>query len=371
MTPTPALRRALLAVLTVALGLLGSVVPAHASPTVEQAQRLARLEALVPEGFADRLEAAASAHLINPDDYVCGPATLDAWEDELKRTTWSEQDVAFVGRMAVDSLAALDVVFADDPADPFYDLTVDAARVGRTLDLGVRFWEPAPVEVELYGIHSEAVLAPARVARVYRAYGMDEATASEVGALVASYVAASPGLQHGHSPLLSTGAFAGHPSVYPNHSGSFFAIGDGLLAAYAELGLGDVAGRAIAGHEFAHLVQIEAGVFAQGQPTTPEETRYVELQSDAMSAYLLAHPQGWSMQAKRVEAFAQTAYSTGDCLFDSAGHHGTPNQRAAASRWGAALAASTRPKARVLSYAEFDAAFRAALPSLVAPDAVR
>ena len=59
----------------------------------------------------------------------------------------------------------------------------------------------------------------------------------------------------------------------------------------------------------------------------------------------------------------------GDCSFASPGHHGTPDQRAAAGRWADALANEKRAKGHVLSARAVSDAFRAHLPVILAPSA--
>ena len=66
-------------------------------------------------------------------------------------------------------------------------------------------------------------------------------------------------------------------------------IGDGIIAAYDAIGLGDVGARVIMAHEFAHHVQYELGVFDTG-PTDPARPRAAP-SSWPTPWLLLRHPQ--------------------------------------------------------------------------------
>ena len=116
-------------------------------------------------------------------------------------------------------------------------------------------------------------------------------------------------------------------------------------------------------------MQFEIGAFESDIDNQPERTRRTELMADAFAAYNLAHARGASFQTKRIVDAVVTSYNAGDCGFDFDGHHGTPNQRAAAATWGAELAQSARPQGKILSAETMLELFEAVLPSIVAPDA--
>ncbi|MFG2559274.1 hypothetical protein [Streptomyces sp. NPDC048496] len=113
-------------------------------------------------------------------------------------------------------------------------------------------------------------------------------------------------------------------------------MGDGILEALKAVGLRDTAPRAILAHEFGHHVQYEDNLFANTTLTGPEATRRTELMADAFGTYFLTHSRGEALNTKRVLGSAQSFYEVGDCGFTNPGHHGTPNQRLAASSWGGA-----------------------------------
>jgi hypothetical protein len=144
-------------------------------------------------------------------------------------------------------------------------------------------------------------------------------------------------------------------------------IGDGLLEGYDALRLGDVAPQAILAHEFGHHVQFEKGYGVTGTPD--EVRRFSELHADATAAYYLTHKRGGSMGKKRVEQFLDVFFQIGDCSFGSGEHHGTPNQRRAAARLGFTLADEAQKKGHIMTADQVHAAFIAAYPTLIAPDA--
>ena len=148
-------------------------------------------------------------------------------------------------------------------------------------------------------------------------------------------------------------------------------MGDGILEGYTAVGLGDVAPQAVFAHEFGHHIQFQNGYFEDDVPgatTEAELTRYTELMADAFAAYYLTHHRGAGMKKKRVEQFLQVFFQIGDCAFDDPGHHGTPNQRMAAARFGFEVADQALKHGRILSSDAFHDLFVAEYPDLVAPD---
>ena len=142
-------------------------------------------------------------------------------------------------------------------------------------------------------------------------------------------------------------------------------IGDGILAAYDAIGLGDVGPRVIMAHEFAHHVQYELGTFDTGPSDAATATRRTELMADAMASYFATHKKGLSLNRKRVSDALLSFYTVGDCSFASPGHHGTPLQRQRAADWGADLAAAASPRSAVLPAATVVEMFDAALPGII------
>src|SRR5262249_31372899 len=145
-------------------------------------------------------------------------------------------------------------------------------------------------------------------------------------------------------------------------------MGDGLVKALEDIGLGTESRDFVHAHEFGHQVQFELGVF-DDYDGSPEATRRTELMADGFGAYYCAHSRGASFQANRFANVMNAAFAVGDCAFAFPGHHGTPNQREAAAQWGENVAASARNQGHIYPAAKMRVLFDAALPSLVAPDA--
>ncbi len=174
-------------------------------------------------------------------------------------------------------------------------------------------------------------------------------------------------------PLFTLNAFAfsAGGEIFPG-SGIIpdkIVMGDGILEGVEAIGLATNGPDLIHAHEFAHQVQFEIGAFDTELTDQAEQTRRTELMADAFAAYNLAHASGASFQTKRIVEVVTASFSVGDCALDNPGHHGTPNQRAAAAEWGANLAHTTKPRGKIISADEMLALFEAELPSLVAPDA--
>ena len=75
------------------------------------------------------------------------------------------------------------------------------------------------------------------------------------------------------------------------------------------------------------------------------------------------------MRSDLVEQVFEVFFQAGDCALTSSGHHGTPNQRLAATRFGYEVAAQAQKQGHILTPDEFQARFLAEYPNLIAPDA--
>ena len=91
--------------------------------------------------------------------------------------------------------------------------------------------------------------------------------------------------------------------------------------------------------------------------------------ADAMAGYYLTHSRGAAMNRKRVEQFLEVFFQVGDCAFVDPGHHGTPNQRMAAARFGFDVADQAHKQGHILTSEQFHDLFVAVYPQLIAPDA--
>lgn len=131
-------------------------------------------------------------------------------------------------------------------------------------------------------------------------------------------------------------------------------IGDGLVTMFAETGIDPkIVWTGILSHEWAH--QIQMNFFeAYEVPNQPNyvDTRTVELEADFMSGYYMTHKRGGTYNWKRVEQFFSLFFQAGDCAYDDLLHHGTPQERMAATKAGNELAASAQKKGKILGVQE-------------------
>jgi hypothetical protein len=333
----------------------------------------------LPDGVrpTDQHVADAARQAINPADYVCSSNTaINAWftaaVTPLIRTERPIFDMLYTN-LAGDLVVTYDALVFQSSATPQYfgytgRFTKPMLKVDRDVK---RFWDIPSDDIELVGMHGSMLTDTARVARTYReVFGIAPATASLFAGLAANAVQRSRTLNGGDHPLFTFNAFAISTPVLG--IGDKIVMGDGILEGYAALGFADVAPQAIYAHEFGHQIQFENGYFDDAiatAGTAAEQTRYTELMADAMAAYFLTHSRGAALNEKRVAQFLDVFYQIGDCGFTSPNHHGTPNQRRAAARFGFALADQAQKQGHILPSATFYARFVAAYPSLVAPDA--
>jgi hypothetical protein len=329
----------------------------------------ARVSDVALAGRADRV--------INPGDYPscaanAASSAVSAWwlkeALEFRDTERPLFTLLYVNRLA-DEVVLYDALYFQTEATPQYfgyngEYTKILLKTERDIQ---RFFDIKSDDIQLLGMHGTMLQDSARVATVYQeVYGLPAATAAKWAGEVRQAVLASKVLDGGNHPLFSFNAFAiSAPGFIPDK----IIMGDGILAGYEAVGLGDVAPQAIFAHEFAHHIQYENGYFddAVAGTTEPEKTRYTELMADAYAAYYLTHKRGATMNKKRVEQFLSVFFQIGDCGFTSGGHHGTPAQRMAAAQFGFNLADQAQKQGHILSTEEFHALFVAAYPGLIAP----
>ncbi|MFF5713862.1 hypothetical protein [Streptomyces sp. NPDC012756] len=84
--------------------------------------------------------------------------------------------------------------------------------------------------------------------------------------------------------------------------------------------------------------------------------------------FVFAHSRGEALHARRLLDSEKSSYEVGDCGYTSDGHHGTPNQRFAASSRGASLADDAANQGHVLSSRTVDELFEVKPPDIVKPD---
>ena len=349
------------------LGLLGPVTTATAapSPAAVSAQR-------------DLLEIPAKAAIrqaVPPSE--CDPNTLlGVYVDNLIGDMTNEQLTFLLAHLdTLLDVPTYDALFFGTAGDPDYALTSHARQLQNTFRDLQRFWSDIETDdIKLMAIHGDVLLDADRIAQTLTAMvelGVIDPITPEEIALEAQTVADFMQSQGDfcNNPLwtLNAYAFSGEGESDPVLAGlpDKLVIGDGILVAYDDFGLGDVGPRVIMAHEFAHHVQFELGTFETGPTDPAEATRRTELMADAMAAYFGVYKQGLALNRRRVIDALLSFYTVGDCQFASPGHHGTPLQRQRAAAWGATLAAAAQPKSFVLPAATVADMFDAALPGII------
>jgi hypothetical protein len=312
--------------------------------------------------------------VINPDDYVCSDESpvVDFLFAELDNTIATELPLFLeLYTRSADLIPTYDALYfgsASTPQSFGYNGAFTKVMVKTERDVK-RFWDIPSADVQVLAMHGTVLLDTARTARTYRLLGVPDATAFAWAAAIRAALLQSTTMHGGNYAYWTFNAYS---FSTPGHNPSDrIVMGDGILEAYAAIGYGDVAPQAIFAHEFAHQIQFENNYFDDLDPSLSdaEHTRYSELMADAMSAYFLTHARGAALNQKRVEQFLQVFYQIGDCAFTDPGHHGTPNQRLAAARFGFSIADQAQKQGHILTSAEFHALFVAQYPTLIAPDA--
>lgn len=138
-------------------------------------------------------------------------------------------------------------------------------------------------------------------------------------------------------PLLTFNAFATDKDGDDNPS---IIIGDGYFEFQESVGIGTEGPEYALTHEHAHHLQFSLGVNEEDMLDSGQANRRQELMADAFSAYFLTHQSGGDMSADEISNIHTIAYSVGDCEISNDGHHGTPQQRRCATKFGASMADS-------------------------------
>jgi hypothetical protein len=230
------------------------------------------------------------------------------------------------------------------------------------------FWDIESADIQVVSMRDDVLFDVPRLAATYNyVYGVPYPMATQFAETVRNLLVTSQTM-NGHYAYWTFNAVSLQIPAPDPDAQRKVVMGDGILEAYKSLGLDDVAPQAIFAHEFAHQIQFAKGYRLPTAGTTAaERTRYTELMADAFSAYYLTHKRGATMNQKRVEEFLNVFFYIGDCSFTSSGHHGTPNQRLKAARFGFAVADDFQKQGHILTAEEFFTRFQAAYPSLVAP----
>ena len=346
------------------------------------------LSSLLPAGSRDRVAGiyadlgidnpmidAIGAGAINPDDFVCGSTDFGNRIGQIFDATnpAALDQLFFFGAHIWPEVYT--VLFDNDPSDTEIGANGEHTReqVKRHKD-NRRFWDADIDDVQLHGMHGADIADDAKMVPVVTwLLEVPPAIAQEIVDMIQELIETDPTVGYDH-PVFSLNAFAVSfegEEVFPGFGviPDKIVMGDGLLQMVTDIGLGGVGPDLIHAHEFGHHVQFEIGAFDTDITDPAEATRRTELMADAFAGYNLAHARGASFQTKRIVDAVELSFNAGSCDFDSPGHHGTPNQRAAAATWGADLAQRKGPRGKILSPETLQELFDAALPSIVAPDA--
>ena len=316
---------------------------------------------------------AALAPAVPPSE--CAGTLLDTYIDQLLIDMTDEQFAFLVAHQdTLLNVPTYDALFFGSPSDPDYALESHAQQIKNTFRDLRRFWDIQSADIQLMAMHGDVLLDADRIAKTLTAMvatgEIGPMTPAEIQAeanAVAAFMQAQGDFYNNPLWTLNAFAFSGEGETDPFIAAlpDKLVMGDGIIAAYDAIGLGDVGVRVIMAHEFGHHVQYELGVFDTGPTDPAEATRRTELMADAMAAYFGTHKQGLALNKKRVTDALLSFYTVGDCSFASPGHHGTPLQRERAANWGADLAAAANPRSFILPPATFVQLFDQALPKII------
>lgn len=314
-----------------------------------------------------------STAAIDPSQYECGPTKLDGYVDQLL------EPVDAFNLFLIQLLGGLDV--------PTYDAILNGTPNGAgfqllpeyktpltsTFGTAQRFWDVRLNNVQLMAMHGSMLSDVNRVTSVVQfMYGVGPADAADIAKDLITMIQSDPALHNGDNAIFTLNAFAfsgeGDPDPVIRKLKDKMVFGDGILAALKAIGLNKVGPKAVLGHEMSHHVQYEDNLF-DSPLTGAEATRRTELMADAFGTYFATHKKGLGMKPVQILQVEESFYDVGDCSFDSPGHHGTPNQRRAASSWGAATVAFSNNPNKVMPSLRLAKKFDNVLPELVKPDA--
>ncbi|MDH6706564.1 hypothetical protein P3T27_003291 [Kitasatospora sp. MAA19] len=370
----------------------GAVASAYgldtSSLTPHQQDLVDKILTAMPAGWQERAAATAAEFgmddtpwanildgVINPGDYQCSNTALTAYA----RDTLKDADPVFryaLPMLGVGTLAMYDAMLtADDPKSTTFgvngEYTNELRSEGKDLK---KFWDINSDDIQIVPMHGGDVFSsPERLARALYMrvpIGSVEGKLPEARYLI-ELINSEPALKGGTNPYFTFNsiAYTEKGSSHPRGISDHIVMGDGILQGMAAVGLGDTAPRSILAHEFGHHVQFEDNLISNTTLTGPEASRRVEMMADAFGTYFLTHSRGEALNTKRLLASEQSYYQVGDCGFRSYGHHGTPNQRLAASAWAASVVNDAANQGHIMPSLKLGGLFDAKLPDLVKPDA--
>ncbi len=301
-------------------------------------------------------------------DYACGPTAIDYyigdiigdWGENEFNAYFSFSDLIWYYYFLIENTESSNETFGID--GEYTNVT------NRTFKSLKSFWD-IPNDIIIFGAHGSFFDDTDKVEEIlelYRYYHwIDPATTDdEIKDLAEAIqtVFGSDEFWNFEHPLLSFNAFAASADEFFTDIALKIVMGDGIQDAYVALGYGDVATQAILAHEYGHHIQFANDIEFE---FTPEGTRETELMADALSAYYLTHKRGATMNWKRVQSFLQVYFLIGDCQFDNPNHHGTPDQRMRAAKFGYDVATDTKKKGKILESEDFIELFYDAMEDII------
>ncbi|MFE7232372.1 hypothetical protein ACWCRF_20425 [Streptomyces sp. NPDC002405] len=346
-----------------------------------------RILAKLPADWESRVDAARAKYglsesqwseirdsAINPGDYQCQRTELTTYANTLLNGVEDPFTLLILQLFGGFDFPTYDALIfgSESKANTFGVNGEYTQKLTAEMKNLKRFWDIDSAGIELIPMHGADVFSsPDRLARTLSVlYGGTAEDNLDLAELFIELVDSEPVLQGGANPIFTFNAFAYSEVDDPDPLGisDRIIMGDGIIQGMTEVGLGDVAPRAIVGHEFGHHVQYQNNLF-ESDLAGPEATRRTELMADAFGTYYLTHARGEALNAARLLKSEKSFYQVGDCSFTSSGHHGTPNQRLASSSWAADVANAAPNQGHILPSLKLDELFEAKLPDLVKPDA--
>ncbi len=346
---------------------LGSRLPA------DQEQRLRQLAQRY--GVSDTPWAELINQSIDPGDYVCATTPLSTWLDtQIDELDFSTFFILYLfGGLDLPTYDAL-LLGKESKANSFGLDGSYTNELTRTMTNLRGFWDVNGKDIQLMPMKGKQSFADLdRMAFVLSI--MYDATPADVmpyAELIQALVNRDPAMRGGDHPIFTFNAFAfdptGEPELEQLGLTKRIIMGDGIMAGMKAVGLDVTAPRSILSHEYGHQVQYAKHLF-DSPLTGPEATRRTELMADALGTYFMTHKRGQAINDHKVLQDEQSFYNVGDCSFTSEGHHGTPNQRLASSKWAVSVVKSQPNQGHKVGGATFGSMFDAVLPKIVAPDA--
>lgn len=331
----------------------------------------------VPQSLIEEIEEQRELlnRVINPEDFECGATFLDPYIGSILED-FTDDELSLLFNFGA-LIPILEGVFVDDIRDrDFFGFEGRFTDGVRNTFVDLRgFWD-IPNDIILSDAHGSVFEDEVLVAELIQFWfvNFDEEGneipifSDELAAFIAQDLKVTFGsdkFDNFNHPMLTFNAvaFAGIPELGMPRK---IVMGDGLMEAYAELGLGSMAERFILAHEYGHHIHFSKNIFGDN---SPESTRFLELLSDTYAAYYASHGKGLFLHAAVINRYLKTSSSVGDCNFDSPGHHGTPNQRARAAALGGELAKRVGIFHPTYTSDEILEIFTAAFPDIIRPDA--